>query len=300
MGIESGKVYGNQDFMVLLPDMPMSIYGKKLTAKCTVRKFKTYLVKGPARMETDEKIYIGKMNESGRWIGGRIEIDNDSPTSIEFRKYRDGKKIPNSTRFYYDFEWHSSPRYEKSLFTLFGAKFLDDHNKRLTLSSRNSFDGSRNNSAQDLPFSTNETRLLANSQKNQASQYPKYSGINSAHGTTTLSRDAPSTSSANQETMHRRTPFGDVRQGCQRSVAIPINVEYSGIDSKAEASSSCSDSSRSTSLPRSNLSRQLSLQVGFNILITIIKDSDSVCVKTKVEIMKIEIILIFCNWNYIF
>ncbi len=209
------------------------------------------------------------MNESGRWIGGRIEIDNDSPSSIEFRKYRDGKKILNSTRFYYDFEWHSSPRYEKSLFTSIGAKFSNDHKKRLTLSSRNYFDGSRNNLAQDLPFSTNEKRMLADSQKRQASQCPKYSGNNLAPGTTTLPRT--STSSANQETMHRRTPFGDDRQGFQRSVSIPINVEYNGNKPKAEASSSRPDSSGSISLPRSNFTRQHSLQVRFELKIQIFR-----------------------------
>ena len=253
-GIESGKVYGYRecDYMVLLPDKPRSLYGKKLTAKCTVGNHRTYLAKGPARMETDEKTYIGKMNESGLWIDGRLEIDIDSSSSIEYRKYKNGRKIQGSTLFYYDFHWHSSPRHDKTQFHFFGGNPSDDQqNRKITPRLKQSSKNYLNDPAQNLFFSTNKQRDL------EASHDPARNLFFSTNKQRDLAdshrRGEPLASSAHQD-----TPLAVrvERQGFQRSHSIPIKVEQPGNGPRTGASSS-------TFTVRNNLSRQHSLQAGF-------------------------------------
>ena len=111
---ENGSMYGQctgKDYAVTVPSNKQSKFGKTLTSryrKSTLWFNTCYVAAGAARMVTDEKTVIGELNDSGLWINGRLEIDDDT-SRIFYRKYDEkGNNIKNSTQEFVDFVWLKS------------------------------------------------------------------------------------------------------------------------------------------------------------------------------------------------
>ncbi len=108
--LDYGTVYAEKNgvgYRVIKLDKESVQFGRKLTAKCKDNYLHTYLVGGPTRAETSEKVMIGHMNENGQWEGGRIDLFHNG-LGIVYRKYENGEEVEDSLCRYNDYEWISA------------------------------------------------------------------------------------------------------------------------------------------------------------------------------------------------
>ncbi len=108
--LDYGTVYAEKNgvgYRVIKLDKESVQFGRKLTAKCKDNYLHTYLVGGPTRAETSEKVMIGHMNENGQWEGGRIDLFHNG-LGIVYRKYENGEEVKDSLCRYNDYEWVSA------------------------------------------------------------------------------------------------------------------------------------------------------------------------------------------------
>ena len=76
-----------------------------ITGKVKTSRLKgTSLKQGPARVESDEKIQWGTLNEQAKWEGGVIEFDVERQ-DIVYRRYEKGVKVKDSFRKFDGFKW---------------------------------------------------------------------------------------------------------------------------------------------------------------------------------------------------